>query len=114
MAGMVRLHPEDVRAIVEGLAVALGAGSSATGERWLATEEVAREFGRSADWVREHAAELGGRKIGGPRAPWSFPASCLRPIPTSPASRDAPPVKKAPRRRTRRSAVALLPIKERT
>lgn len=28
------------------------------------TKEVAEEFGRSEDWVREHAAELGGIRLG--------------------------------------------------
>src|SRR3954447_25680542 len=113
MRGMVRLHPEDVRAIVDALAVVLAGGSGSAGERWLSTEEVAQAFGRSADWVREHAAELGGRKIGGPRAPWRFPASCLNPGP-EPAGPPHDPAVRTPRRRTRRSTVPLLPIKERT
>src|SRR3954468_19989320 len=109
MTGMVRLHPDDVRAIVDELAVALAAGSGSAGKRWLSTEEVARAFGRSADWVREHASELGGRKIGGPRAPWRFPATCLAVVDPAPTVAEAP--LPAQRRRVSRPTVALLPIR---
>jgi hypothetical protein len=109
----VRLHPEDVQAIAETVADLLRLAAPVPHEhRWLSTEEVAAAFGRSSEWVREHAVELGGRKIGGVRAPWRFPASCLE-APSEPAPRSRPPEPKAPRQRKRRSSVALLTIKER-
>src|SRR5262245_49264902 len=74
----LRLDPDDVwaiaSAVVELLAVQDVARST---RRWLSAAEVAAAFGRSPEWVRDHATELGGRKIGGPRAPWRFPASCV-------------------------------------
>ena len=110
MTGFVRLHPDDVLAIVDGVTTALATVSRAGVQRWLSTSEVAAAFARSQEWVRDHAAELGGRKIGGPRAPWQFPATCLEGAaspPSRPGERPAP----APRRRVSRPAVTLLPIR---
>lgn len=41
----------------------------------LTTAEVASSLRRSQDWVREHAAELGGIRLGGPRSPLGFEPS---------------------------------------
>src|SRR3954464_13049904 len=110
----LRLDPDDVDAIAERVAELIGRGAlPIASERWLSTAEVAAAFGRSPEWVREHAAELGGRKIGGPRAPWRFPASCVNPRPEPAAPPHVSAVRK-PRQRTRRSTVPLLPIKEQT
>ena len=103
-----RLDPDDVEAIAERVAELLGRGAPITTERWLSTAEVAAAFGRSAEWVRDHASELGGRKIGGPRAPWRFPTACLGAVDRPPAVEALAPVR---RRRSSRPAVALLPIR---
>src|SRR4051812_10595261 len=106
---IVRLHPDDLEAIVDGIAAAMGPVAGTPAARWLSTAEVAVAFGRSEEWVRDHAAELGGLKVGGPRAPWRFPAGCLDRRDESPAASE-PPLK--PKSRPRRgSAVALLPIR---
>ena len=104
-----RLDPDDVEAIAERVAELLGRGAPTATERWLSTAEVAAAFGRSPEWVRDHASELGGRKIGGPRAPWRFPATCLDAVDRAPAVVEAPAP--ARRRRVSRPAVALLPIR---
>jgi hypothetical protein len=107
----LRLDPDDVHAIAERVAELLGRGAlPAASERWLSTAEVAAAFGRSPEWVRDHAPELGGRKIGGPRAPWRFPVSCLDAGVDRATTVPEPP---APARRRRASgrSVALLPIR---
>src|SRR3954468_24979584 len=106
----LRLDPDDVEAIAERVAEILGRETPSTAsDRWLSTAEVAAAFGRSPEWVRDHASELGGRKIGGPRAPWRVPATCLGAAGRPPAVAEAPAP--ARRRRASRSAVALLPIR---
>lgn len=107
----LRLDPDDVEAIAERVAELLGrAAPPARRERWLSTAEVAVAFGRSPEWVRDHASELGGRKIGGPRAPWRFPAACLDAA-VNQAPGVAEPRTPARRRRVSRPGVALLPIR---
>src|SRR3954453_17668251 len=106
---IVRLHPDDLEAIVDGIAAVMGPLAGTRAARWLSTAEVAVAFGRSHEWVRDHAAELGGRKIGGPRAPWRFPAACLGAVDRPPAVAEVPVP--ARRRRASRPAVALLPIR---
>src|SRR3954464_12749760 len=106
----LRLDPDDVEAIAERVAELLGAVSSpSASERWLSTAEVAAAYGRSPEWVRDHASELGGRKIGGPRAPWRFPPTCVDGVDRAPTVAEAPVP--ARRRRVSRPAVALLPIR---
>jgi hypothetical protein len=105
------LDPNDVWAIASAVVELLASEEVAMrARRWLSAGEVAAAFGRSPEWVRDHAAELGGRKIGGPRAPWRFPASCL-----AAAEDQAPPRPRDSvsqlRRRKSRSAVTLLPIR---
>jgi hypothetical protein len=89
-AGLVdgsRLDPDDVWAIASAVAELLAVEDVAIStRRWLSPSEVAAVFGRSAEWVRDHATELGGRKIGGPRAPWRFPASCVEHVAVSPSA----------------------------
>ncbi len=95
-----RLHPDDVEAIARRTAELLaerlsavagpkegdpsrnGAGHRESvreqGERLMTADDVAAQIGLSADWVRAHADELGGRRIGtGPRGRWRFPASAV-------------------------------------
>src|SRR3954453_14194080 len=106
-----RLDPDDVEAIAERVAELLGRVSSpAAGERGLSTGEGAAAFGRSPEWVRDHASELGGRKIGGPRAPWRFPAACLDSAVDQATTVREPPAPPR-RRRVSRRGVALLPIR---
>src|SRR3954451_18094981 len=106
----LRLDPDDLEAIAERVVELLGRGAPpAANERWLSTAEVAAAFGRSPEWVRDHSSELGGRKIGGPRAPWRFPATCLDAVDRAPAVAEAPVP--AQRRRVSRPTVALLPIR---
>jgi hypothetical protein len=70
-----RLHPEDLERLAElvadRLADRLGQGS---GVPALAdVKALAAALGVSADFIREHAAELGGFRIADtPRAPWRF------------------------------------------
>lgn len=107
----VRLDPDDVEAIAERIAELLGGGTPPAGsERWLSTAEVAAAFGRSPEWVRDHASELGGRKIGGPRAPWRFPTACLDAAVDQATAVPEPPAP-ARRRRVSPRAIALLPIR---
>jgi hypothetical protein len=104
----LRLDPDDVWAIANAVVELLASNDLTTGaRRWLSAGEVATAFGRSPEWVRDHAAELGGRKIGGPRAPWRFPASCVEHV----VETTAPPVRTRTRRRRSRSSVTLLPIR---
>src|SRR3954470_14400185 len=106
----LRLDPDDVEAIPERVAeLPDRERQPGATERWLSTAEVAAAFGRSPEWVRDHASELGGRKIGGPRAPWRFPATCLGAVDRLSEVAEAP--SPARRRRASRPAVALLPIR---
>lgn len=105
----MRLDPQDLDAIAERVVALLVEPRGQAIERWLSTAEVATAFGRSQEWVRDHATELGGRKIGGPRAPWRFPAECLRVGQEVPRGSDPTPQPAARRRRS--STVALLPIR---
>jgi hypothetical protein len=105
----MRLDQEDLDAIAERVAALLVEPRGPVIERWLSTAEVAAAFGRSDEWVRDHAADLGGRKIGGPRAPWRFPAGCVDGRDESPAAAELPPTPKSGPRRG--STVALLPIR---
>jgi hypothetical protein len=105
----LRLHPDDLQAIVDGVRAAVVPTATSGAPRWLSTAEVALAFGRSQEWVRDHAAELGGRKIGGPRAPWRFPAECLDRREQASVPPEPPPQSQPLRRRS--SGVELLPIR---
>ena len=106
----MRIHPDDLLAIVDGVVAAVAIGAPVTTARWLSTSDVAAAFGRSQEWVRDHAVELGGRKIGGPRAPWRFPMSCIDRVEhagAGPAEQPRP----TRRRRVTTPGVTLLPIR---
>src|SRR3954470_21249346 len=106
----LRLDPDDVEAIPERVAeLPDRERQPGASERWVSTAEVATAFGRSPEWVRDHASELGGRKIGGPRAAWRFPTTCLDAVDQATAVAE-PPVP-ARRRRVSGPTVALLPIR---
>jgi len=57
-----RPYADLVEAVVEGVVRALALRSSSGG--LLTTSEVARNFGVSDAWVRQHAEELGVRRLG--------------------------------------------------
>lgn len=78
---------------------------------WLTSRELAERRGVKPQWVRDHAAELGGEQLGnGPQGRWRFPPSAAEPggqVPELP--KPSPP---PPRKRLRRpSGVPLLPIR---
>jgi len=103
-----RLDPDDVWAIANAVVALLASNDlTASARRWMSAGEVATAFGCSPEWVRDHAAELGGRKIGGPRAPWRFPASCVEHVVETPE----PALRTRTRTRRSRSSVTLLPIR---
>jgi hypothetical protein len=65
MTDFVRIHPDDIEAIArrveqlhEASTASLAAGFTAD------AAAVAHEYGVSAPWVRAHALELGGRRLG--------------------------------------------------
>lgn len=120
-----RLHPADVEAIAALVAAHLAAdlerlldGQAAPTTELVAAAEVARRFGVTAEWVRDHADELGAVRLGdGPRPRLRFDLAAVAerfPRSGSEGSGGGDP---APRRRSpghgRRVAgtgVALLPI----
>src|SRR5690349_13939839 len=67
----------------------------------LTTDQKARQLGFSPEYVRDHARELGGVKMGdGPKAQWRFPADLgVRKLtPASVEKPSPPPRRRAPRR----------------
>ncbi len=115
MSKPVRLHPDDLEALVQRVAE-LVAGAPA--KRWLTAAEVAERLGVIRDYVYDHAVELGAQRIGdGPRPRLRFdPAKVDAAIAsrdtgapssdTSPASRSL-----AGRPASTRNGVKLLPIR---
>jgi hypothetical protein len=74
----------------------------------LTVAEVATWLALGDGWVREHAAELGGVKLGDdPRAPLRFPRAGVEDWLESHRLR---PAAKSVRRRTRAQRVKLLPL----
>jgi hypothetical protein len=58
---------------VDDLREQLGVENVTGGNAFLTTAQVAKRLGFTPEYVREHAAELGGRKMGdGPKARWRF------------------------------------------
>jgi hypothetical protein len=128
----VRLHPDDkediaclmVNALIDRLGELAGPNASPQpSEAFNATaKDIASRCGVKAAWVREHAAELGGVRIGsGTKPRHRFSAAIATERITAMGSHDigAPPAdltekpsKRTPRRRSE-SAVPLLPIKGR-
>ncbi len=79
----------------------------------LTTAEVAAEIRMSEDWVREHAAELGGYRVSGPRSPLRFEREAIadwtrhrRLAPPSPPPRKS----QRPGRRRAVHGVELVPL----
>lgn len=78
---------------------------------WIDTSEAAHRLGVSTEFMREHAAEYGGRKVSdGPKGRWRFPADLSR-TPTSPKSSEVSSPPKSPRRRPAPRREGLLEIR---
>lgn len=133
---LVRLHPDDREAIavrsaqlvldaVEGRRDELGdtARSTRTKRFDASAAEIAQRIGMSAAWVREHAADLGGVRVGtGTKSRHRFRfnvaitderIAARRSDMKQPPSKLSEPQPKQRRRRPAQSDVPLLPIKGR-
>lgn len=112
-----RMHPEDLERLADLIADRLAErlSSSPPTAALVDVKALASLLGVSADFVYEHARELGGVKLGsGPRAPWRFDVQTARDAmasrsPKSPAS----PPRRSRRRRPAKtpSGVPLLAIR---
>lgn len=121
---LVRLHPDSIAAIVEGVFEMLEREANGPAETALVdASEIAQRLGRSPAWVRSRAHELGGIRLGsGPRPRHAFDpevAMAMATVITSDASTTSPPSapEQASRRAPRRTdaptttRVPLLPIR---
>lgn len=81
--GAARLHPDDLAQIIERTArrvveLQREAPESSADARLLSPAEVAIRTGRSVDWVREHADDLGVLRVGdGPKPRLYFRAAAV-------------------------------------
>jgi hypothetical protein len=95
----------------------LGAGTAATGRRWVDARTLAVHLGTSAEWVRDHADELGARRLTDSARPRlrfdlarALDAADARSV--SKRSQASEPAKPSAKRRRRAPAdVELLPIR---
>jgi len=123
-----RVHPQDLERLADLIADRLSGPPAPRpssdlphDERLLSAREVAERYGLSARWVREHAFELGGLRLGGGAKPrLRFDAATVASRMTSwPPRRQSPtPELPAATRRLRRdrpnglgTKTALLPIR---
>ena len=109
----VRLDAESIEAVALRVVELLDDRDGIQGDRLLSVAEFAKLIGRSTDYVRAHAVDLGGvrQPTSGRRALWRFPASAAA-NGKHPASVPEPPARQPPRRRTRAIRRAdLLPIR---
>jgi hypothetical protein len=67
----MRLDAQDIDAIAEAVAARLGAELESQ-PRFIDAAAVARLLGVERDWVYEHAEQLGGIRLGGPRGRLRF------------------------------------------
>lgn len=72
----MRLDAQDIDAIAESVAARLGAMLNDT-PRFVDAATVARLLGVERDWVYEHADQLGGIRLGGPRGRLRFDRQTL-------------------------------------
>lgn len=71
----VRLHDDQLAELADLVVERLRSDAVAAPDRtgFVAAKVVADTIGMSADWVREHAEDLGGRRMGnGPKSRWRF------------------------------------------
>ncbi len=83
--------------------------------RLLSPRELADRLGMSAQWIREHAEDLGGIRLGaGPKPRYHFDPELARERLAARSNRSEPTKPKQRRRRKRRVAgTELLPVKDR-
>lgn len=98
---VMRLDAQDIDAIAESVAARLGAMLNDT-PRFVDAATVARLLGVERDWVYEHAEQLGGIRLGGPRGRLRFDRQMLvdrlaDPPPTTTPSGSVVARKKRPR-----------------
>jgi hypothetical protein len=126
---LARLHPHDLQVLAELVAVRLAeliAERQTPDAGLLVTAvDIARRFGMTAEWVREHGAELGGFRLGsGSRPRWRFDpqrvaealeqrAACAPGRGSGPPDLPAPAQEPARRRRPAPTRARLLPIRGR-
>lgn len=118
-----RLHPADLELLADLIADRILAGGTVSPDasELVDAAKVARRFGVSVEWVRDHADELGVVRLGdGPRPRLRFDLEQVRramaarqtsddsPPPPEPAS---PPVHARRRRRGATADAQLLPIR---
>lgn len=69
----MKLDDDDIEQIAQRVAELLGPRGRSQGEaRFVDAAHVARLLGVERDWVYEHAAQLGGIRLGGPRGRLRF------------------------------------------
>ena len=118
-----RLHPDDVQAIALAVVALLPEQPAATAATALIdAAEVARRFGVSAEWARDHSEDLGAVRLGdGPRPRLRFdPARVSAALTGRSAGErsglraESAPAPNPPRRTRRRSGSVLdtLPVRE--
>jgi hypothetical protein len=122
MSAPARLHPADLETladlVADRLAERLGA-SPGPADALLTAAQVARRFGVTAEWVRDHAGELGAVRLGdGPRPRLRFALEDVTRAlqPTTTLESDSPADGASTRRHRRRARgeganVELLPIR---
>jgi hypothetical protein len=120
----VSLTRETIGEVADAVAERLRADPPSDGGspvRWVTATQLARLIGRSPQWVREHAALLGAKRLGeGPRAPYLFnvPEAFDR-LPSCQSNRESPrsdsPAKRSDQANRQRGAMGtttdLLPIR---
>jgi hypothetical protein len=117
----VRLAPDQLAELADLVAERLQQPATQRTQRIVTAETVGAAIGRTAEWVREHGAELGGRRMGtGLRPRWGFDldeaVSAWSARQVSERSTGAEPVTPLVSRRrvsgSSGSGVELLPIRE--
>lgn len=71
------LDPADIEQIARRVAELIGAPLSDPAPRFVDAAHVARLLGVERDWVYEHAHQLGGIRLGGPRGRLRFDRETL-------------------------------------
>jgi hypothetical protein len=103
VSGIIALTDEQLDALADRIAERLRQPAASNGGALVDAAQLAAQLGVSRTFVYAHAAELGARRLGGPRGRLRFDPTDAR---TRLASLDdeQPAVAKAPRSRRRRPA----------